>query len=148
MHKLFHTHCMSLSFELGCFHLQHNGTVDALTIPSTLNKTFHSLGIDSVVELKTSHSSPTLMISECLNSTSTFPSALRLNNWLASLRVECTVEKLNALKHLKMMQMNCRTHDWTLAIMKIDRLVINCDDDGDLIDMACNGVDYKFHSAS
>jgi hypothetical protein len=40
-------------------------------------------------------------------------------------------------------------HDWTLAIMKIDRLVINCDDDGDLIDMACNGgVDYKFQLAS
>lgn len=54
------------------------------------------------------------------------------------------VEKSNASKHLKTMQMNYRMHDWTLAIMKIDRLVINCDDDGDLIDMACNGVDYKF----
>lgn len=53
------------------------------------------------------------------------------------------MEKLNALKRLKMMQMNCRMHDWRLAIMKIDRLVINCDDDGDLIDMACNGVDCK-----
>lgn len=28
--------------------------------------------------------------------------------------------------------------------MKIDRLAINCDDDdGDLIDMACNGVDCR-----
>lgn len=41
-----------------------------------------------------------------------------------------------------MMQKNYRMHDWTLAIMKIDRLAISCDDDddGDLIDMACNGV--------
>ena len=57
------------------------------------------------------------------------------------------VVKSNAAKRLRM-QMNCRTHDWTLAIMKIDRRVINCDDDGDLIDMACNGVDYKFLLAS
>lgn len=44
--------------------------------------------------------------------------------------------------------MSCRMHDWTLAIMKIDRRAINCDDDGDLIDMACNGVDCKYLLAS
>lgn len=90
------------------------------------------------------HSSRTLSISECLSSMLIFPSEQKVNNWLANLPTVCTVGKLIASKRLKMMQMNCRMHDWTLAIMKIDRLVINCDDDGDLIDMACNGVDYKF----
>jgi hypothetical protein len=38
-------------------------------------------------------------------------------------------------------------HDWMLAIMKIDQLVISCDDDDDdcdLIDMASNGVENSF----
>lgn len=51
--------------------------------------------------------------------------------------------KWNALKHSTMMQMNYMMHDWTLAIMKIDRLAISCGD-GDLIDMAYNGDDCRF----
>lgn len=93
---------------------------------------------------RTFHSSQPSTTFECSSSKSTFPSAPRSSNWLANLPSECTAGKLNASKRSKTMQMNCRMHDWMLAIMKIDRLVINCDDDGDLIDMACNGVDYRF----
>ena len=52
----------------------------------------------------------------------------------------CLVEKWSALKRSKTMRRSCRMHDLKLAIMKIDRLAINCDD-GDLIGMACNGVE-------
>lgn len=49
------------------------------------------------------------------------------------------MEKLSAMKHLTMMRRSCTMHDLMLVIMKIDRLAINYDD-GDLIDMACNGA--------
>lgn len=52
----------------------------------------------------------------------------------------CLVGKWSALRRLMMMRRSCRMHDLKLAIMKIDRLAINCDD-GDLIGMACNGVE-------
>lgn len=48
MHRPFRTHCMSLSFELGCFHLQHSGIADVLRVRSRSSMIFHNQGTDSV----------------------------------------------------------------------------------------------------